>query len=169
MSRVSLTGLWLCNQRIDGLGRPAETTHSSRTFCPVRAITLLLKPGLKAGISVGSSAEFFKSNQISFSFHFLKMNFYTFDDESGGRVGVAGLVDCPAFKDGAIFDKDLREAQLAQAVVVGDDVIARVIDADAVLVPRNQRGRHAHHPATQLMRLAFPGRRIHQRLHELRG
>lgn len=55
MSRVSLTGLLLCNHRIDGSGSPADMTHSRRTFWPVRAMTLLLRPGLKAGISVGSN------------------------------------------------------------------------------------------------------------------
>lgn len=56
MSLVSLIGLLLCNQWTVGLGRPAETVHSSRTRWPVLAITLLLRPGLNKGNSVGSKA-----------------------------------------------------------------------------------------------------------------
>ena len=56
MSLVSLMGLLLCSQCTVGLGKPADTVHSRRTRCPVLAITLLLRPGLNKGISVGSRA-----------------------------------------------------------------------------------------------------------------
>lgn len=65
-------------------------------------------------------------------YNFLK---FTFDDKCGGRVRVPRLVSSSAFKHGAVFDKDLRKAERTQSVVVGDDVIARVIDAHSVFVP----------------------------------
>lgn len=145
MSRVSLMALLLCSQITEGFGRPAETTHSSRTLWPVRAITLLLRPGPKAGNSVGSSAISTKLSLL-FEMNWIKsFNELTFNGQCGGSVGIAGLVTRPAFKQGTVFDKDLRKAELAQAVLVRNDVIATVIDTNAVLEPRNEWRRVADH------------------------
>lgn len=65
ISRVSFTGLPLCDQQSVGGGSP-ETSHSNFIFCPALAITFE-RGTVNVGVSVGSRAKKKTRNQKCFN------------------------------------------------------------------------------------------------------